>query len=400
MTKGRDPAGRRLFLEQASAALGAAVLGAGCGADAEGAAGQGDASTPSAGGSGGSPAGTGSTSTSAGGSRGDAGPRRSVVAAVSRGSVDEAVARAIELAGGLDAISPGQTVFIKPNAVSDRAVGTAGIRTSLEVLGAVIRAVKTRDPGLVIVGDRSARQFPDTAAVFRNTGLADAALAAGADEVFTPLSPEDAPDQWVLVQPPGYESTWGADGGIHALRRILEADHLINVPTCKDHRYALFTLAMKNFIGAVGDRSRDPLHYAASVAGNFGSIGRDIAILNQIFHPLLTVLDATTALLNGGPQGDGADAVLTRPGLVFASNDRVALDALGVSLIQEELATAVVPIPDAAHPVLVRERAWSLPQITAASELGLGAARAADVDLLWDGVESGLAAAIEARFRA
>ena len=197
-----------------------------------------------------------------------------------RDSLDDAVARAVELAGGLDAIQPGQSVFIKLNAVSDRAVGTAGIRTSNEMIAAVIRLVKTRDPGRIIVGDRSARQFPDTMEVFRKLASA-AALDAGADEVYAAPTPTADAEAWMLMQPSSYETSWSGAGGILCMRKILEADHLINVPTCKNHRYALFSLCMKNFIGAIGDSSRAPLHFADSIAGSFVPIGRDIAILNQ-----------------------------------------------------------------------------------------------------------------------
>ena len=70
------------------------------------------------------------------------------------GDVEAAVRRAVEAAGGLSAIQPGQTVFIKPNAVGT-VPGSNGFVTSLAVLGAVVRIVKERDPGWIVVGDRS-----------------------------------------------------------------------------------------------------------------------------------------------------------------------------------------------------------------------------------------------------
>jgi uncharacterized protein (DUF362 family) len=288
-------------------------------------------------------------------------------------------------------------VFIKINAVSDRAIGTPGIRTSNEMIGAVVRLVKTRNPGRIIVGDRSARQFPNTMTVLQNAGIEQAALDAGADEVYAAPSPEADPDAWVLLQPSDYETSWSSAGGILCMRRILDADHLINVPTCKNHRYALFSLSMKNFIGAIGDSSRDPLHFGDSIAGSFGPIGRDIAILNQPFAPLLNILDATTALINGGPQGDSADAVRATPGLVLASRDRVALDAAGVSLIKLELGRATIAQPDASQPTLRSVSTWSFPQIVEAGMRGLGATRAEDVDLAFDDVSD--ASELEAIFR-
>jgi uncharacterized protein (DUF362 family) len=368
----------------------AGVSGAGAGTNA-GAAGE-----PQAG-SAGTMSNDGGPGAGAGGE--DAGVSgRSRVAIVRRANLDEAVALAAELAGGLELIQPGQTVFIKVNAVSDRAIGTPGIRTSNEMIGAVVRLIKTRNPGRIIVGDRSARQFPNSMEVFQNAGIEQAALDAGADEVYAAPSPTADPDAWTLLQPRDFETSWSGAGGILCMRRILEADHLINVPTCKNHRYALFSLSMKNFMGAIGDSSRDPIHFGDSIGGNFGPIGRDMAILNQPFSPLLNVLDASTALINGGPQGDSADAVRVSPGLVFASHDRIALDAAAVSLIKLELGRTDVPQPDASHQTLLATNAWSLPQIVEAGMRGIGATSAADVDLAFDDVPD--ADALEALFRA
>lgn len=399
---------RRKFLE-AAGTIGAATVVAACDSEETAVGASPGSRTDDAGGgrdasaSGGRDAGAGRGQDSGATPRADAGPQSTTdahiagptVAIVKDSDIDSAVAQAISLAGGIDAILPGQTVFIKPNAVSDRAIGTPGIRTNPAVLGAVVRLVKTRRPGRIIVGDRSARTFPDTNHIFTVSGLADAALAAGADEIFAAASPVDDPSQWVLLQPPHYEETWSAPGGILAMRKIVEADHLINVPACKDHHYAVISLSMKCFMGAIGDTSRDYVHL--SNAPNFPRMGRDIALLNQMFKPLMNVIDATTALINGGPEGDGTNAVRTSPGLIFASKDRVALDAAGVSLIKLELTRTAVPMPDNANSTLRTVAPWSLPQIQNGGLLGLGAAAAAGVELRFRNASD--AAAIEAIFR-
>lgn len=361
-----------------------ATANAGSTAAPSGQSGAGAPATPAAG-SGAAPSGT----PAAGG--------KITVGIVSRSSIDEMVARAVELAGGLDDIKEGQTVFIKPNAVNDRAIGMTGIRTSPEVLAAVVKLVKQRKPGKITVGDRSARQFPDTDRIFTESGLRDAAMMAGADEVYAAKSPADAPDEWMLLQPPMWEVTWRAAGGLLAMKKILEADHLINVPTCKNHRNAMFSLSMKAFMGGIGDSTRDPIHFSDSIGGNFDAIGRDLAILNQMFHPLMNIIDATTAIINGGPQGDGADAVRVMPGLVFASKDRLAADAAAVSLIQLELDTATVSMPDASQTQLKRNPVWMLPQIVHGKELGIGMGDPNNIALMFDGVMR--SADIEAKFR-
>jgi uncharacterized protein (DUF362 family) len=314
------------------------------------------------------------------------------VGIVGRPTVEAAVRRAVELAGGLGAIGPGKTVFIKPNAVYPSTL--PGITTSPEVLAAVVKVVKERSPQRIVVGDRSARGF-DSAATFAMTGLGPAALAAGADEVYPAPAPTTDPTAWMLMQPPHYEDTWSATGGILAMRKILESDYLISVPVVKNHRYAAYSISMKLYIGGIGDSSRDILHY--NLGGDPGQLGRDIAVLNQIFHPLLTIADGWTALINGGPQGMPPDRVATTPHLIFASPDRLALDAAAVSLIKLELSRNAVPMPDQSQVYLSTPGGpWSLPQLVHGAELGLGVRGPGQVSLQFDGVAD--AAAIQGRF--
>lgn len=375
MSNRDDELSRREFLQTAAAAASLAVLGAGC-ADSPGASP--DAAAP----------------VDMAWEPGDlAIPQGTAVVSVVGGTdVETMVRRAVAMAGGLDAIQPGQTVFIKPNAVYSAKSGT-GIVTSVEVLGAVIRLVKERKPGRIIVGDRSARFF-DSDSVLRMTGLNDAALAAGADEVYAAPTPKASPNDWVLLKPPAWDETWMAKGGILAMRKIVEADHFINLPVLKNHRWAVFSLSMKNNIGSIGDDSRDALHFNMNDPDR---LGRDIAILNQIFKPLLSVIDAQRAIVNGGPEGILSDAVRTTPGLILAGRDRVALDAAGAAILQIERKKKPIPEPDAAQPFLDSNPAWKLPQIVHGIERGLGVAGPDRAILRFDGVAE--AAAIEAGFR-
>jgi uncharacterized protein (DUF362 family) len=364
------PLTRRRFVLAAGAALGA--LGSACGDDADSPAAEepfADEVVPV-------PAG------------------KAAVGLVGGDDVDAAVRRAIALAGGINEIQPGDTVFIKPNAVHGAVVGLPGIVTSAAVLGAVIRAVRRYKPGRVVVGDRPSRLF-DSAFVFEHSGLREAALAAGADEVYEAPRPSADPSAWVLVQPPKFEETWAAQGGILAMRRILEADHFIDLPICKNHRWAAFSLSMKNLIGAIGDDSRDPMHYTE---GDPDRLSRDIAILNQAFSPLISIVDARDSVINGGPEGVLSDRVLASPGLVLACRERVALDAAGAAILKHELARAEVPSPDELHALLTSTPVWSLPQIVHGVERGLGVSGADAVELRFEGVAA--AVEIEAMFRA
>ncbi len=317
----------------------------------------------------------------------------SVAAVGAQDDVEAAVRRAIELAGGLDMIEAGQTVFIKPNAVGT-VPGALGFVTSHEVLAAVIRTVKDRDPGWIVVGDRSARLF-ESAIVFDETGMGATALAAGADEVYPAPRPSGAPDDYELLQPPFWEETWSEPGGVLAMKRVLEADHLINVPVAKNHRWAGHSLSMKNLMGCVGDEARDYMHYNQADPDR---LSRDIVILNQLFPPTMTIIDTRTAIVNGGPEGMLSDGVVTEPGVILAGTDRIALDAYGVALLQDEIGRTPIPDPDARHDMLVSTFAWAMPQLLHAMELDIGLSRShEDVRLAVEGLER--AADIERRFR-
>lgn len=152
---------------------------------------------------------------------------------------------------------------------------------------------------------------------------------------------------------------------------------------------------MKNLIGAVGDTSRDAFHFNE---GDPDRLSRDIAIMNQAFNPLISIIDARAALINGGPEGVGTDRVTVTPGLIFAGRDRGALDAAAASLIKIELERTAVPMPDVVHALLRRTRAWALPQIVHGIERRLGVSSHERVALRLEGVRD--AAELEAVFRA
>ena len=376
---------RREFVGKGAATLGAAAL-LGCGDDPN------TAQAPPAEDALTSDAGTGAEDTGATGGSELPGETPDVpieppvgtgsVGVVRRKDLEEGVRIALEHAGGLGMIAEGQTVFIKPNAVHPAAL-QPGITTSTDILAVVIKLVKERKPGKIIVGDRSARFFASDF-VFGALGLEEAADEAGADEVDEAAKPVDAPEDWVLVQPEGWEETWLEAGGVLAMKKLIEADHVINLAVCKNHRWAGFSLALKNFIGGIGDDSRDPMHYKE---GDPDALSRDIAILNGAFTTTMNIVDARAVLMNGGPEGVDDDAVFTDAGIIMASTDRIAIDAVGAALIQLELSRHEITKPDAVYEIMISTPTWMLPQLVHAQSLGLGDATKATLDVTYDGLD-------------
>ncbi len=118
----------------------------------------------------------------------------------------------------------------------------------------------------------------------------------------------------------------------HVDRRLLEADHYLNVAIAKNHKGCEFTGALKNTMGAC---PHDPTCRFFHVGNNPDSedwypdlnhLSQCVADLNLVRRPDLCILDAGEILTTNGPFGPGK---LAAPQTVVASVDMVAIDAYG-----------------------------------------------------------------------
>ncbi len=119
----------------------------------------------------------------------------------------------------------------------------------------------------------------------------------------------------------------------HVDRRLLEADHYLDVTVAKHHKGCEFTGALKNTMGAC---PHDPTCRFFHVGNNPDSedwypdlnhLSQCVADLNLVRRPDLCILDAGEILTTNGPFGPGK---LANPQTVVASADMVAIDAYGV----------------------------------------------------------------------
>ena len=102
---------------------------------------------------------------------------------------------------------------------------------------------------------------------------------------------------------------------------VVEADALINVPIAKHHSLAKLSMAMKNWMGAIGGW-RGKLHWR---------LNQCLADLASFFKPSLTLLDAVRILVNHGPQGGRLEDVKEMD-MVIAGVDQIAVDSFGATL--------------------------------------------------------------------
>jgi uncharacterized protein (DUF362 family) len=251
----------------------------------------------------------------------------------------------------------GKSLFIKPNLNSaDEYPGS----THIETLHEIIRHFQAQgSPGMTI-GDRSG--MGDTAAVMRQKGVKTLAEEFGLETVvFDDLSAGG----WELFQP--VASHWSQ--GFALARPLMEAEAIVQTCCLKTHRYGgHFTLSLKNSVGAVAKVIPGQPHNYMNELHASPYQREMIAEINQAYQPDLILLDGMQAFVDGGPDW----GTRVTPQVIMAGTDRIALDAVAVSILRYFGTTAEVR-----HgPVFAQQ------QIARAVELGLGVSRPEEIEIV------------------
>lgn len=233
-------------------------------------------------------------------------------------NVDKAVMGAIHLIGGLrEIIRPKDKVLLKINLLNASAPSKAVI-THPSIIKSVAMLVKEAG-GIPIIAD-SPGSFSKNS---KNAAIIKSGIKKTADELgINALQFETLENAFIKVDIP--------DGvclkTIYAARLAMEADVIINLPKLKTHIETMYTGAVKNMFGAIPPKTR-------KIAHNFGTYERFSNAIVDIYSamkPHLSVMDAVIGMEGEGP-GNGEPKFA---GLVIASYDSVALDAVASKIIK------------------------------------------------------------------
>jgi len=107
---------------------------------------------------------------------------------------------------------------------------------------------------------------------------------------------------------------------VEVMKEVLDSHVLINLPQAKSHSNTGVSLGIKGLMGLIWDRWSFHTKY---------NINQALADLVTVIRPQLTILDATRALVSGGPGGPGE---VQKPNLIIAGTDPVAVDSFGVTV--------------------------------------------------------------------
>lgn len=212
--------------------------------------------------------------------------------------------------GGLEQLIPADrsqvTVIIKPNLCLPHPSET-GTTTSLALVTALADFLLENGVGKIIISDHTLQESSAGWQHFELLSLAEKnanikIILANQQRLFTPVAVTGK----VLKQ-------------VELLKMVPRADLLINLATAKHHSATRVSLALKNLMGLVWDRSE--FHTRLD-------LNQAIADLALVVRPGLNLVDASRVLLNGGPTGPGPIITENR---LFASYDILALDAVVAS---------------------------------------------------------------------
>ncbi len=231
--------------------------------------------------------------------------------------------------------------------------------THPDTLQAIVEILKGADVGDVTLAERSG--MGNTRRVLEHTGVFGLSEKLGFNAV---VLDELAREEWVKIDHDG--THWLK--GFFIAKLFLDADKVVQTCCLKTHRFGgHFTLSLKNSVGLVAKRVPGTLYdYMWELHGSpFQRLM--IAEINKHYRADLVVMDGIKAFVSGGPER----GALVEPNLLLASEDRVALDAVGVAILRIY----------GANGHIAEGSIFGLDQIRRAAELGIGVKSASEIRL-------------------
>jgi len=276
---------------------------------------------------------------------------RAGVALIKTSDRASGIKRAIELLGA----NPvrGKKVLLKPN------FNTADpfpASTHNDTITHLILKMKDMGAESITIGERSGP--PHTSNVIMEKGVAGLSRRMGVKLLnFEELPPEE----WVRVRPEN--SHW--KNGFYAARPVIDSECTVSTCCLKTHAYGgVFTMSLKLSVGITHKNNMEELH------GPHANLGKMVAEINQAYTPSLIVLDGIEAFVDGGP----ARGKKKRADVILAGTDRIAIDAVGLSILKEL----------GSNRDIMDRKIFDQEQIARAVELGLGVSRPEQIEIVSD----------------
>jgi len=249
---------------------------------------------------------------------------KDVVSIVKTEDRAKGIREAVEFLGGMKPLTDGVEgrILIKPNCNTDDPYPRDTHHGTIRVIAELIMEAGI-EPDQIVVGDMSgiARGLP-TRTTMENLGITKVAEEMGIN-----ISYFDE-EEWVTVEPE--KSKWWPKG-LKIPKTVYEAERIILTPILRSHTTATFTCSLKLGVGIIDAEERDWLHDGKDFYEKMIDI-------NLAYHADMVIADALR--MNTGTGTALEDEV--KPGIITASNNMVASDAVSAALMQRYRTVRVV----------------------------------------------------------
>lgn len=245
------------------------------------------------------------------------------VAIVQNFQIDPAIREALHHLD-MPAIIRDKVVAIKPNETWASSKDLTAV-TQADTLQAVIRCLKTYHPKkLIVSGGAGAAETED---IFRLTGM----LKVLEEEKVEFFDHNRPPFQEVPLSYAPEKGVRGPQASVMVNPRVLEYETLISLAQLKVHATATVTLCLKNIAMSfpAADYYGHPRHEQKHKHHFFEDMHSFIAAMAKRFPCHLGIIVGHPAMVGLGPIGGHT----FETGLVIASRDPVAADAVGAELL-------------------------------------------------------------------
>ena len=215
----------------------------------------------------------------------------------------------LELIGGItNFVKPNSKVLLKPNLLMaiepERAITTHPefVRAVIKILKEINCKIYLGDGPSVFGGN-----IEDVFKVYERTGMRGIAEEEGIELVT--FDKRFVRDYFPLAN-------W-----------VKECDYIVNLPKFKTHDYMILTGAVKNLFGLIPGTFKLECHKNFYQPEKFAQVLLDIY---QAVKPAISILDGISGIEGNGPATSGTKREF---GLILASSDAVAIDALLAKII-------------------------------------------------------------------
>ena len=221
--------------------------------------------------------------------------------------VAKAISELLEPLGGMKSfINRGDRVIIKPNLLKASPPEKA-VTTHPAVVEAVVREV-LKAGGIPSIGDSPG--IGNMQRIFQVTGMKGVAERTGAKLIEFSESVDVRTAEGATFK------------SLEISRDIMESHKVINLAKVKTHAQMHVTLGVKNCFGCIVGKRKPQWHFKAGVSREY--FAQLLLDIYSLVNPALNISDGIIGMEGNGP-GSGDPRPI---GLLFASNDALAMDAV------------------------------------------------------------------------